>query len=117
MVSALLLLWRGLLFESRWRWFLWTLLLSSPLPFIANIAGWYTAELGRQPWLVYGLFKTADGISPLVHSGNALFSLLGFIGMYTLLGFLFCLFFVMTVGHGPASTQADDKPALEEFHY
>ena len=117
MVSALLLLWRGHLFTSRWRWFQWILLLSAPLPFIANIAGWWTAEFARQPWLVYGLFKTADGISPLVHSGNALFSLLGFVGMYTLLSFVVCLFFFRIVGRGPASTQVDDKSTLEEFHY
>ncbi len=60
-----------------------------------------TAELGRQPWLVYGLFRTEEGISPLVHSGNALFTLLGFLGIYLGLGLLFVLLFVETLRHGP----------------
>ena len=44
-----------------------------------------TAELGRQPWLIYGLMRTADGFSPHVSAGNTLFTLLGFMGMYTVL--------------------------------
>ena len=55
MVMGILLLWRKKLFTARW--FLWILLLSFPFPFIANTAGWMTAELGRQPWLIYGLLK------------------------------------------------------------
>jgi cytochrome d ubiquinol oxidase subunit I len=57
---------------------LWVLLLAFPFPYIANTAGWMTAELGRQPWLVYGLFRTAQGSSPRVHSGTVLFTLMGF---------------------------------------
>ena len=53
-----------------------------PLPYIANTAGWMTAEIGRQPWLVYGLMRTADGYSTHVSAGNGLFTLLGFMGMY-----------------------------------
>ena len=59
------------------------LLLLFPLPYIANTAGWMTAELGRQPWLVYGLLRTVDGYSKMVSAGNAWFSFLGFLGMYT----------------------------------
>jgi len=66
-------------------------MLTLPLPFIANTAGWWTAELGRQPWLVWGLMRTAEGSSTNVSTGNALFVLLGFLGMYALLGIL-CLF-------------------------
>ena len=73
---------------------LWLLLVSAPFPYIATTAGWMTAELGRQPWLVYGLQRTAEGASPLVHSGNALFTLLGFLGIYLLLGILFLFLFV-----------------------
>jgi cytochrome d ubiquinol oxidase subunit I len=61
-----------------------------------------TAELGRQPWLVYGLFRTADGNSPLVGSGNVLFTLLGFLGLYLLLGLLFLFLLFRTVARGPA---------------
>ena len=96
---AFLWLWRGRLFASSW--LLWLLLLSAPAPYIATTAGWMTAELGRQPWLVYGLFRTAEGISPLVHSGNALFTLLGFLGLYLALGLLFVLLFLEMLRRGP----------------
>lgn len=86
---AAFLLFRKKLFNSRW--LLWILLLIIPFPYIANTAGWYTAELGRQPWLVYNLLRTKDGISPTVSSGNTLFTLLGFIGLYLLVGMLFLL--------------------------
>jgi cytochrome d ubiquinol oxidase subunit I len=61
---------RGRLLERRW--LLWGLMLAFPFPYIANTAGWMTAELGRQPWLVYGLLRTADGASPSVHGGTVL---------------------------------------------
>lgn len=99
---ALLSLWRGRLFTMKW--LLWLLMLSAPFPYIATSAGWMTAELGRQPWLVYGLLRTADGTSPLVHSGNALFTLLGFVGLYLLLGLLYVFLIGETIRHGPAST-------------
>jgi cytochrome bd ubiquinol oxidase subunit I len=101
---ALLWLWRGRLFTANW--LLWLLLLSAPFPYIATTAGWMTTELGRQPWLVYGLQRTAEGASPLVHSGNALFTLLGFLGLYLMLGILFLFLFVETIRHGPAGHAA-----------
>src|SRR6516225_536427 len=58
MIVAAFLLWRGRLYSSRWM--LWLLLISFPLPYIANTAGWMTAELGRQPWLIYGLMRTTE---------------------------------------------------------
>lgn len=102
---ALLFLWRGMLFSSSW--LLWLIMACGPVPYIATTAGWMTAELGRQPWLVYGLLRTADGASPLVHSGNALFTLLGFLGLYLLLGLLFLFLLMETIRHGPA--KADDR--------
>ncbi len=77
-------------------------MLSVPFPYIATTAGWLTTELGRQPWLVYGLLHTADGVSPLVHSGNALFTLIGFLGLYLFLGLLFLFLLAETIRHGPA---------------
>jgi len=91
-------LWRGRLYESR-GW-LWVVMLSFPFPFIANIAGWLTAELGRQPWLIYGLMRTAHGASH-VSAGNTLFTLIGFMGMYTLLGMLFLFLIYREIEHGP----------------
>jgi cytochrome d ubiquinol oxidase subunit I len=97
-ISALLL-WRGKLFDSRWT--LWTLMLCVPLPYIANTAGWMTAELGRQPWLIYGLMRTAHGISPRVAAGNAWFTLIGFMGMYTLLAILWLFLVYREIEIGP----------------
>jgi cytochrome d ubiquinol oxidase subunit I len=99
MAAAAFLLWRGLL--ERARWMLWILMLCVPLPYIANTAGWMTAELGRQPWLVYGLMRTADGYSRHVNAGNGLFTLLGFMGLYALLAALFLLLVGRIVGTGP----------------
>jgi len=87
MAAAALWLWRNRLETARW--LLWILALAIPFPFIANIAGWMTTELGRQPWLVYGLLRTVDGASPTVHGGTVLFTTLGFAGLYFVLGLAF----------------------------
>jgi cytochrome d ubiquinol oxidase subunit I len=96
---AVLLLWRKKLFDARWM--LWLLMLSAPLPYIANTAGWMTAELGRQPWLIYGMMRTAHGISPRVVAGNAWFTLLGFMGMYTVLAILWLFLIYREIELGP----------------
>jgi cytochrome d ubiquinol oxidase subunit I len=96
---AACLLWRDRLFDSRWM--LWILMLSVPFPYIANTAGWMTAEVGRQPWLVYGLMRTAVGSSPYVNAGNGLFTLLGFMGLYALLAMLFLLLVSHELSRGP----------------
>jgi cytochrome d ubiquinol oxidase subunit I len=83
------------------KWVLWLLLFFIPFPYIANTTGWYTAELGRQPWLVYNLLRTSEGASPTVSSGNTLFTLLGFIGLYLLLGMLFLLLVGKIINKGP----------------
>jgi len=97
-VSAFLL-WRGKLYQSRW--VLWPMMLSFPLPYIANTAGWMTAEIGRQPWLVYGLMRTSQGYSKYVSPGNTLFTLLGFMGLYTVLSALFLVLVYREIDHGP----------------
>ncbi len=97
-IAALLLL-RGTLTRSRAM--LWTLMLAFPFPYIATTTGWMTAELGRQPWLVYGLMRTAEGASPRVHSGTALFTLIGFTGLYFILGVLFLFLVGREIAHGP----------------
>ena len=107
---ALLLLWRRKLFEPRWRWMLWVLFLAMPFPFIANTAGWFTAELGRQPWIVFGLLRTVQGTSPIVSAGNVLFTLLGFAGMYLLLGLLYVVLFVHEALQGPAPGETARGP-------
>jgi cytochrome d ubiquinol oxidase subunit I len=97
-VSAFLL-WRGMLYRAHWVH--WALLLSFPLPYIANTAGWMTAELGRQPWLIYGLMRTSEGYSSTVSASNGLFTLLGFMGLYALLGLLFTVLIYREIDHGP----------------
>jgi cytochrome d ubiquinol oxidase subunit I len=109
-VIATFLLWRRRLFESRWM--LWILMLATPFPFIANTAGWLTAELGRQPWLAYGLLRTEEGVSPLVSSGNVLFTLIGFAGMYLIMGLLYFVLMVREVAHGPEAEQAPSGESL-----
>jgi len=109
-----LLLWRDTLLHSRW--LLWILMLAFPFPYIATTAGWMTAELGRQPWVVYGLMRTAQGASPAVHSGTVLFTLIGFAGLYFVLGVLFLFLIGREIAHGPgpltdhaADTAARDR--------
>jgi len=108
---AALLLWRGKLFDSKWM--LWILMFSFPFPYIANTAGWMTAELGRQPWLVYGLLRTDRGSSPSVSAGNGLFTLLGFMGLYMVLGVLFLFMVGREVEHGvgPEGEEVESEPA------
>jgi cytochrome d ubiquinol oxidase subunit I len=100
---AALLLWKRRLESTRWA--LWILMLSFPFPYIANTAGWWTAELGRQPWLVYGLFRVTEGTSTMVSAGNGLFTLLGFAGMYFVVGLLFILLVLRAIAAGPAPAE------------
>jgi cytochrome d ubiquinol oxidase subunit I len=103
MLVSAFLLWRDRLTHARW--LLWALLLSFPLPYIANTAGWMTAELGRQPWLIYGLMRTSEGFSSTVSASNGLFTLLGFMGLYALLGLLFTVLMYREISHGPEPTK------------
>jgi cytochrome bd ubiquinol oxidase subunit I len=109
MVLAALLLWRGKLYNSRWM--LWLLMICVPLPYIANTAGWITAELGRQPWLIYGLMRTTHGISPRVGAGNAWFTLIGFMGLYMVLGilWLFLVYREIEIGPDPENEPPDEE--------
>jgi cytochrome d ubiquinol oxidase subunit I len=113
MVLAALMLWRGKLYASPGM--LWALMVCVPLPYIANTAGWMTAELGRQPWLIYGLMRTAHGASPQVGAGNAWFTLLGFMGLYTVLGILWLFLVYREIEDGPESDEVlHSEPAVVE---
>jgi cytochrome d ubiquinol oxidase subunit I len=96
---ASLSLWRGALDRSRG--LLWLVMLMAPFPYIANTAGWLTAEMGRQPWLIYGILRTPAGTSPHISPGNALFTLIGFMGMYTILAILFLFLVRREIEEGP----------------
>ena len=110
MLIAAFLLARGSLYRSRWM--LWVLMLALPFPYIANTAGWITAEAGRQPWVIYGLMRTSMGISPRVSEGNAWFTLIGFFGLYLVLGILFLFLVYREIDRGPQpnTTLSADQP-------
>jgi len=110
---AVLLLWRRRLFEARW--LLWIIMLATPFPYIANSAGWLTAELGRQPWIVYRLMHTSAGVSPTVSPANVLFTLIGFAGMYLVLGLLYVILVVQEAVTGPREPTADAPQEAEGF--
>ena len=99
---ASFLLFRGRLATARPM--LWVLMLAFPFPYIATTAGWWTTELGRQPWVVYGLMRTADAHSKLVNPGDVVFTVLGFAGLYLLLGMLFVIQVLKEINGGPAAS-------------
>lgn len=110
MLLCIWALWRGRLYRSKP--LLWALMLALPFPYIATTAGWMTAELGRQPWIIYGLMRTASGMSPRVSASNGLFTLIGFMGMYLVLGILFLFLVVREIERGPESAPASLPEAL-----
>lgn len=96
---ALITLRRNKLWKKKWllKVFVW----STPLPLAACQLGWITAEVGRQPWIVYGLLRTSEAYSPNVTAGEIWFSLLLFSSIYLLLGILYVYLLVREVKHGP----------------
>jgi cytochrome d ubiquinol oxidase subunit I len=105
-------LWRGELDRSRP--VRWMLMLAFPFPYIATTFGWMTAELGRQPWLVYGLMRTSAGTSPQVSSGDVAFSTLGFLGLYLVIGVLFLYLVARQIGRGPEAVPEAPATSAEE---
>jgi cytochrome d ubiquinol oxidase subunit I len=97
-IALLALLTRRL---HRHRWLLWVLMLMFPFPFIANTAGWMTAEIGRQPWIIHGLLRTAHGHSANVSSGNVMFTLLGFMGLYAVFSVVYLYLVGRVIAQGP----------------
>jgi cytochrome d ubiquinol oxidase subunit I len=102
---GLLLWWRGRLFATRW--FLWLLAASVLGPMLANQLGWFTAEWGRQPWVVQGLLRTEQGVSRTVSGGEILGSLVLFVLIYLLLTLVFVFVVNEKIRSGP------EEPAAE----
>lgn len=98
MVWAAYLWWRGRLYDSPW--FLKTLVVIHPLGFVATIMGWMTSEIGRQPWVVYNLMRTADGVSPIA-AGNVVWSLSLFILFIGIIGCSYMFYTLKTLQRGP----------------
>lgn len=99
---SLLGLWmwrRGQLFEKTW--LLWAFVWAALLPQVANQAGWFAAEMGRQPWVVYGLLRTSDAFSRTVTANQILFSLVLFALAYLVLFVLFLYLLTRKIQHGP----------------
>lgn len=103
--SAAFLLWRGTLFARRGM--LWIVMLATPFPYIANEAGWVVAEVGRQPWTVYGLQRVDAASSTNVTAGMTYFTLFGFMGLYLLVGLLYLVLFARIVLTGPGTADLD----------
>jgi cytochrome d ubiquinol oxidase subunit I len=101
LISALGFLYfrRGSLFDKRWM--LWLLVLSVVGPQLANQAGWFTAEVGRQPWIVYGLLRTSEGLSAVVKAETVLISIILFTVVYALLFAVFIYLLNDKIRHGP----------------
>jgi len=91
------------------RWLLWIMVASIPLPYIACEAGWTLAEVGRQPWIVYGLMKTADAVST-VSTSQVFISLVAFILVYSLLGLAAMYLMYINAIRGPEEVQKGDAP-------
>ena len=84
------------------RWFLWATFLSFPTGFIAVLCGWYTAEVGRQPWVVHGLLRTRDAVTPSLTTGDVLVSLTGYVLVYTVFIGFGTFYIYKLLGEGPA---------------
>jgi cytochrome d ubiquinol oxidase subunit I len=115
--------WRKKLFDHRWllRIFAWSVV----LPQVANQAGWFTAEMGRQPWVVYGMLRTSDALSKVVTANQILFSLILFTIVYIVLFALFLFLLNRKIQHGPVDYGTKepiedgnrrDNPLLEHEH-
>ena len=97
-VFASFLLWRGKLYDKRWllRIFVWAVI----LPQIGNQVGWFAAEMGRQPWIVYKLLRTSDALSKAVTAHQILFAIILFTIVYTILFILFIYLLKKKIVHG-----------------
>ena len=109
-VASLWLRWRGELFDAGW--FLWCCVVASPLGFVAVTAGWATTEVGRQPWTVYGLLRTADSVSPSLTGLDVTISFVGYFVVYLVMFSAVFALMVRLVRLGPAAA-ARESSAIE----
>ena len=111
---ACFLWWRGKLFN--YRWLMVVFVFATLLPQIANQVGWFAAEMGRQPWVVYGLLRTSDALSKSVTAGQVLFSLILFMVIYLLLFILFVYLVDKKIKKGPYDeSEESDRPLQTEI--
>jgi cytochrome d ubiquinol oxidase subunit I len=114
-VAMLLLAWVGTYLSRKGRveqsrLLLWLVFLSFPLPFVATLTGWFTAEVGRQPWTVYGLLRTAEAMTPFLTARTVLVSLIVYCAVYTFI-FAFGIFYIYRLLRaGPARSLVFHPP-------
>ena len=111
-VFGVFMWWRGKLFDHKW--LLWIFVISVILPQLANQFGWFAAEMGRQPWVVYGLLRTSDALSAVVTANQVLFSLIMFTLIYLLLFVLFLYLLDKKIKAGPYDLKKDDTRPIQE---
>jgi cytochrome bd ubiquinol oxidase subunit I len=92
------------------RWFLWVSFLCFPTGFVAVLAGWFTAEVGRQPWMVYGLLRTKDAVTPSLTTGDVAFSLIAYIVVYVTIYSFGFYYIYRLLRDGPAGEVAGALP-------
>jgi cytochrome d ubiquinol oxidase subunit I len=113
-LAGVFLWWRSTLFTNRW--YLKVLVAAVLLPQIANQFGWFAAEMGRQPWVVYGLLRTSDALSKVVTANQVISSLILFLVIYALLFALFIYLLNKKIQHGPdESEMIDQRPRQKEM--
>lgn len=111
-VTHLVVRWRGRLWDSRW--FLWLLVACTPIGFVAILMGWFTTEIGRQPWIVYGLMRTAEGVTPALTTGAALTSLIAFFVVYAVIYTAGTYYLIRLLQIGPKSPFEEKSPQAEQ---
>jgi cytochrome d ubiquinol oxidase subunit I len=102
-LAVLLLLLKRL---ARSRWMLRLLVIAIPLPLVSLQLGWITAEVGRQPWIVYGLLRTRDAVSRSVTGGELIFSIAAYSIVYLAVGAAFATLLARSIRQGPQSGEA-----------
>jgi cytochrome d ubiquinol oxidase subunit I len=107
-VTSLWLRWHGRLYSTRW--FLRTLVVMTPSGVLATLGGWYTAEIGRQPWVINGMLRTADAVSP-VPATTLLTTLITFVCVYTVFFLAFLIFTLRLIRRGPGGLPAHALPS------
>lgn len=99
--------WRRRLYETRW--FLWACMAMTPSGFVAVLTGWFTAEVGRQPWVVYGHLRTADAVSP-VPAGSVATSLIAFFVVYAAIFGAGTYYMIKVIRAGYEAIGSEDAP-------
>lgn len=100
---------------ARKRWFTKLMVGAISLPFIANSTGWIMTEIGRQPWVVFGVMKTEDAVSPLVTAKEVLFSLIAFSALYAILAGVCAYLFIRVIRNEETGVKVAEQHSTDPF--